>query len=195
MALVGFVEGDDGWVVEIGGTDVAAWLATVKVRGGGCNLGELVGRTTSGLDAGSESGKGQVGRGDAVVVGWARVVLDFLEEEKIRGLEVGDDVAGNQGQVFRRRRQIFDVVAADSDGLALALALEAGGLLSSNTLGGLAHLDGGEGEDRVETKGMLHDTGDFLEFITHLAGVGVLGAIKRGANDDSLWVGIYGLTC
>lgn len=58
MVLVGFVKGDDGWVVEIGGMDVVVWLVIVKVRGGGCNFGEFVGWIISGFDVGSESGKG-----------------------------------------------------------------------------------------------------------------------------------------
>lgn len=42
---------------------------------------------------------------------------------------------------------------------------------------------------------MLYDIGDFFEFIVYFVGVGVFGVIKRGVNDDSFWVGIYGLIC
>lgn len=106
-------------VVEVGGLDVAAGDAAVLVVDGVNTDGEVVdaGNVADGLRQG---GEGQVGVGHAVV-GFAGVVLDFLQEHDGGRVEVVDDVLGDQRHAGVVRGEVLDVVGTEGQSVAAAV--------------------------------------------------------------------------
>lgn len=96
---VGLVQLDGVRAVQVRAANVAARLAAVLAVDGG-HLDEVVPDARGLFDALRQGRQGEVGRGDAVVDG-ARVVLDLLEEDEVRGAQLGDDLGYDAGQVRR----------------------------------------------------------------------------------------------
>jgi len=171
--------------IQVRLADVPTGLAAVLV-GDGVDAGEGVGHTArEGLDGRGEGGEGGVG-GDDAVVGGAAGVLDLLDEDEVGGLEVGDDVGGDLGEVRGVGGEVLDVVVADGEGAAVGGGLEAGGRGGGGREGG--ELERCEGEDGVESEGVLDDAGNVLEGVAHLGGGGVFGAVEGAADEDGFWV-------
>lgn len=55
------------------------------------------------------------------IIGRSVIVLNFLQEEEIRRLQVLDNVRSDSRQMCRVRCQVFDVVGAKSDSVALSI--------------------------------------------------------------------------
>ena len=104
-------QGNGQRVVKVSGADVAAGCAAVLVVDG-LDGDKVVGGTAGGLDGGDQGGQGLVGGNDAVV-GGARVVLDFLDEQEVGRFQVGDDLGGHLGHVGAGGGEVLDVVGAD----------------------------------------------------------------------------------
>ena len=185
--LVGVVQLNDVGAVDVGNADVTTGGTTILVVLGD-NLGEVVHDAAELLNAGSQGGEGHVA-GDGAVVGGTRVVLDLLEEDEIGGEHLLDDLGGNALHVGRLGVEVASVVVGDGDSTASTIGLERDGrVLGSGVADGR---DTGQRQNAVEAEGLVDDTGDVAEEVTHAGVVGVLGTIGGGSNDDGLRVGIY----
>jgi hypothetical protein len=156
-ALVGLVQADYIRSVEVCLADVAAWLTAVEVTRRRINAGEGVLDLAELVDRISQGSEGGIGRHDTII-GRSTVVLHFLDEDEVRCVQVVDQMSCDFGQMCRRRGKVLNVVAADGDGVTLAAAAKGGRRCGD---GGIdLDLDGGEGEDGVESVGLLHYAND-----------------------------------
>jgi hypothetical protein len=106
-AWIWVVEADGVGAVEVGVADVAAWLATFLVVEW-VDIDPFIGDGRASVrESGDEGGEGEIG-GDYAVVCSAVVVLNFLEEEDVRGSEVVDDLSGDIVERVVRRIEVFD---------------------------------------------------------------------------------------
>lgn len=185
-AQVGVPELNDIRTVDVGVADVTTGGATILVVLGN-DLGVVVHNTAQRLDAASQSSEGD-GANDGAIVGLARVVLDLLEEDEVRGKHLLDDLGGNALHVGGLGVEVAGVVVGNGDTTARLLGLEG----DSRVVGGRVPegRDGGQRQDTVEAESVVDETSDVAKVVAHLGVARVLATVGRGADDDGLGVGI-----
>lgn len=162
-SLVGLVQLQGIGAVQVGAADVTSWLATV-LSVDRLDLCKVVLHTRSSLDAACERRERDIGRGDAVILA-ARVVLHLLQEDEIRRVELVDDLVDNVWHVVRVGHQVLGVVDTSSDAAAVTSAVKRDWWELGR--GVLLRGKSSERQHAVEAKGIIDDSGDVTEVVTH----------------------------
>lgn len=121
-ARIGLVQLHYVRTIQVRAANIAAWLAAVEAIYRS-DFHKAILYTGLCLDALRERGESDVGGRDAVV-GRARVILDFLEEDEVWGVEFGDDLVNDAGHVCRVGGEVLGVVVCDGETFAVAGAGE-----------------------------------------------------------------------
>ena len=134
-----------------------------------------------------------VGRGrHTSVVGRTASVLDLLNKQQPRALQLFGNMAGDFGQGGRVGREVVDVVAAHRQGLAAAIRFE--GRRFGRRRVRFGHLQGGLRQQRVVAVRLGDDAGDIPDRVSQLGVRRIFGFVQGGTNENGLGVGVWSIS-